>query len=104
MNLPNILAILVLVIGLPLNVAVALLLYRRSRAFPNIRVLRERFIVELGVLILVVVFGLIFLNNDTLPPPLDTDITKIVTRAVLLIVAVFPACYWLVLYWRSPKR
>ena len=100
MNLPNILAVLVLVVGVPLNALVTLMLWRRSQAYPWIRVLRERLIAETCVLVLTIVFGLIFLNNDTLPPPLDTDVTRIVTRAVLLGVAVIPALYWLWLYRR----
>ena len=100
MNLPNILAVLVLVVGVPLNVLVTVMLWRRSHAYPRIRVLRERLITEEAILVLIIVFGLIFLNNDTLPPPLDTDVTKIVTRLVLLGVAVIPALYWLWLYRR----
>ena len=100
MNLPNVLAVLVLVVGIPLNALVTVLLWRRSHAHPRIRVLRERLITEEAILVLVIVFGLIFLNNDTLPPPLDTDVTKIVTRLVLLGVAVIPALYWLWLYRR----
>ena len=100
MSLPNLLAIAVLVVGVPLNVIVAWMLWRRYREAPYIRTLRERLIVELAVLLVVVVFGLIFLNNDTLPPPLDLDITKIITRATLLVIAVVPAAYWLWLYRR----
>lgn len=101
MNLPNLLAVLVLVVGIPLNVLVTVMLWRRSHAYPRIRVLRERLIAETGVLVLTIVFGLIFLNNDALSPPLDTDVTKLVTRLVLLGVAVIPACYWLWLYRRG---
>lgn len=104
MSLPNLLAIAVLVIGVPLNFLVTTLLWRYSRDNPRIRVLRDRFIVALGVLVLTVVFSLIFLNNDTLPPPLDTDVTKLVTRTVVLGVAVIPACYWLYLFWRGRFR
>lgn len=100
MNIPNILAALVLVVGVPLNLLVTMMLWRQSRAHPRIGVLRERFIAELAVLVLVTVFAVIFFNNDTLPPPLDTDVTKLVTRLVMLGVAVIPALYWLVLYRR----
>lgn len=103
MNLPNILAIAVLVVGVPLNALVTVMLWRKSHAHPRIRVLRERLIAETAVLVLVIVFGLIFLNNDTLPPPLDTDVTKLVTRAVLLGVAVVPALYWLWLYGKAGR-
>lgn len=104
MSLPNLLATLVLVVGVPLNLLVTALLWRHSRDHPHIHVLGERFIAALSVLVLVVVFGLIFLNNDRLPPWLTTDVTKIITRFVLLGVATIPALYWLRLYWAPKER
>ena len=98
MNLPNVLAILVLVVGVPLNLLVTWRLLSRSRAAPRLLVLRERLITAVAVLILVIVFALIFFNNDQMPPWLSTDITKLVTRAVMLGVAIIPALYWLYLY------
>lgn len=100
MGLPNILAIAVLMVGIPLNALVTVMLWRASRTDPDILVLRERLIAAAAVLVLVITFGLIFLNNDALPPWLTTDVTKLVTRFVLLAVAVVPALYWLRLYWR----
>lgn len=99
MPLANILALLVLLVGVPLNAVVTIMLLRRSRDAPTIKVLRERMVVSACVLLVVVVFGLIFLNNDTLPPPFDVGFTKIVTRLVMLIIAIVPAAYWLYLYW-----
>lgn len=101
MPLPNILALLVLFVGVPLNILVTLMLWRQSHDHPHITVLRERFIVAVAVLILVIVFALIFQNNDRMPPYLTTDVTKVVTRFVLFAVAVIPALYWLHLYRRS---
>ena len=98
MNPANILAVAVLVIGVPLNLTVAVMLWRRYRAAPHIRVLRERLIAELAVLLVVVVFSFVFLNNDTFPPPFDTDFTKLVTRLTVLVMAVVPAVYWLTIY------
>lgn len=95
---PNLLGLLVLLVGTPLNLLVTVMLWRRSLNYPRIRVLRERAVVASAVLLTVVVFGLIFVNNDTLPPPLSTEITKWVTRAVLLLLAIVPALYWLILY------
>ncbi len=95
-------AILVLVIGVPLNVVVTTMLGWKLHKAPHLRVLRERFVVALAVLFVVALFGLIFLNNDTLPPPLDTEATKFVTRAFMLGLATIPALYWLWLY--RPKR
>lgn len=98
MDLAHITALLVLAIGVPLNVIVVTLLWQKSNAAPHLQVLRERFIVAGAVLVLVIVFGLIFLNNDRLPPFLTTDVTRLITRSVVLAIAVVPATYWLLLY------
>lgn len=97
----NVIATLVLVIGVPLNALVTVLLFRAWLANPGIRVLRDRLIAALAVLGLVLVFGLVFVNNDTLPPPLDLATTKLVTRLTILAIAVIPACAWLLLYRRG---
>lgn len=104
MSLPNLLAIAVLVVGVPLNALVTWMLWQLHVAHPQIEVLRERGIVSTAVLLLTFVFGLIFLNNDTLPPLFDLATTKIVTRLVLLGVAVVPALYWLSLYHQRDLR
>jgi len=91
-------ALAVLVIGIPLNVIVTVRLWRLSRANPELRVLRERAIVATAVLVVVVVFSAIFLNNDLVPPPLAFDQTKFLTRLAMLVVSVVPASYWLMLY------
>ena len=89
---------LVLVVGVPLNVYVTLKLRTLSASSPRVRVLRERVLVSATVLLVVAVFGLTFWNNDTVPPVLGLDITKLVTRAAILILAIVPACYWLFIY------
>jgi hypothetical protein len=99
MPLPNILALLVLLVGVPLNAIVTVMLFRRSRKAPTIKVLRERMVVSAVLLLALVVFGLIFLNNDTLPPPFDVYLTKVVSRSAMLVLAIVPAAYWLYLYW-----
>lgn len=99
----NLLGLLVLLLGTPLNLIVTIMLWRHSVRYPRLRVLRERAVTASLLLLAVVVFGLIFVNNDTLPPPLDVVITKWVTRAVLLLLAIVPAVYWLLLY-RSASR
>ena len=103
MTFANLLAMGVIVIGIPLNMVVTLMLWERYRQAPEIKVLRERFITAVIVLVVVVIFGLVFLNNDTLPPPLNTDLTKLITRLAMFGVAVVPAGYWLILYIRSGK-
>ena len=46
----------------------------------------------------IIIFSAIFLNNDTLPPPFDVAVTKVVTRFTMLVIAIVPALYWLALY------
>lgn len=101
MSVQSVLATLVLFLGVPLNLLVTVLLMRQAIANPGIRVLTDRLIASIAVLLMVIVFGFIFLNNDSLPPMLTTDTTRIITRFVLLCVAVIPALYWLSLYWRK---
>lgn len=98
MNATSILAALVIGVGLPLNLYVTIRLWGLSRASPELRVLRERAVVAVAVLLLVIVFGLIFVNNDLVPPPLSFENTKFFTRITMLIVSVVPAAYWLWLY------
>lgn len=98
MTVDELLGRLVLLIGVPLNLYVTAKLLVLARSQPTFRVLRERAIVAVCVLLVVVVFGLIFLNNDTIPPFFGTDTTKIITRIAVLIVATVPALYWLRLY------
>ena len=100
MSLANLLGLLVLVVGVPLNLYVARRLRGLAKANPDAWVLHERARLAVIVLIVVVVFGLIFVNNDTLPPPLSGDVTKLITRAALLILAIVPAVSWL---WRYRK-
>jgi hypothetical protein len=97
-SITNLLAVLTLVVGVPLNAYVVWRLGRLHRANPDLMVLRERGIVGTAVLINVVVFGLIFVNNDIVPPILGLDLTKLITRAVVLFMAIVPALYWLRLY------
>lgn len=102
--LPNLLAIAVLLVGIPLNLVVTVMLIRKSSEAPTIKVLRERMVVALCVTLVVVAFSLVFWNNDTIPPYVETDVTKIITRCVLLVVAVVPALYWLAIYYRDQER
>jgi len=97
-SIPTVLALLTLCVGVPLNLYVTVRLWRLSRAAPHLRVLRERAIAATAVLIVVVIFGLIFANNDLVPPLLAFDSTKFLTRFAMLAVAVLPASYWLWLY------
>lgn len=93
-----ILAWLTLGVGVPLNVLAAYLLRRKSREAPKLRVLRERYIVAVVGTVLVLFFGLIFVNNDQTTPPLSLDATKVITRLAMLGFALVAAVGWLLLY------
>lgn len=99
--IPTILGLLVLVVGVPLNLYVTLRLWRLVHESPRIRVLRERAITATVVLVVVVVFGLIFLNNDSVPPVLSSDSTRLLTRTAMLGISIIPAAYWAWLYRQS---
>jgi hypothetical protein len=103
MELTEWLGLLTLVIGVPLNVAATLLLLRKSREAPHLRVLRERFLVAVVTTVAVLLFGLIFVNNDQTVPPLDLETTKWITRLAMLGLAVIPAAGW-ILVWRKLGR
>ena len=98
MTIPTALAVLTLVVGVPLNLLVTRRLWILARADVANLALRDRAIIASAVLILVVVFGLIFLNNDLIPPPISFVDTKLITRGVMLLVAIVPASYWLLIY------
>jgi hypothetical protein len=95
------LALLVLLIGVPLNVLVTILLLRMWQKAPYLRVLRERFIVSFILTIVLLVFGLIFVNNDQEVPPISDVATKLITRVAMLVIAIIPAVTWLLIYRRK---
>lgn len=99
MNLATALAVLTLVIGVPLSAYAVARLWHVSFSQRN-PVVRERAITETIVLFTAIVFGIIFLFNDKilLIPFLDSEGTKISTRAAVLVLSVVPALYWLFLY------
>jgi amino acid transporter len=90
MPFPNLLAWVVLV-AVPLNLVSVLILVLGTRQNPKNRVLRHDAITAVVVLLQVIVFGLIFVNNDTVPPPLPTEWTKLITRLTLAVLAYVPA-------------
>ena len=97
-ELAAILGLLVLVIGVPLNLYVTHKLRQLSVLEPSIKLLRERALVSTIVLGIAVIFGLVFMNNDSLEPLLSLEITKLITRSAVLILVIVPAAYWLWLY------
>lgn len=102
MNIPMILATLVVFVALPLNWLVVALLLRLLRKQPYNRLLRDRFLVAAMLALVVTVFAGVFVNNDRLPPPLTLAQTQVLTRLSILTLVV-PAIYWLTLYRRRDK-
>lgn len=98
----TLIAVAVLGLGVPLNAYVTYRLWHLARARPHLRVVRERAIVATAVLVIVVLFGFVFLSNDQVPPYLPLDVTRVVTRLAILLLAVVPASYWLWVYRRWP--
>lgn len=98
-TIATVIAVLVLAVGVPLNWYVLRILRTLYRERPN-PVLRERTITERLIIVTAVVFGVIFLFNDGfLPIPfLNSDLSKIVTRSIILALVTIPATYWLRLY------
>lgn len=103
MEFTKVLAWLVVLVAVPLNIVAAFLLLRKSREAPHLRVLRERFIVAVVTTVVVLFFGLIFLNNDRLVPPLSLDATKWITRLAMLTLALTSAGGWLWIYFSSGR-
>lgn len=101
MTLSSLLAILVVAVAAPLSWTVAVMLWRLSRATPQLRmnrVMRAQAWSAFGLAIIVTVFAFVFVNNEQAVPPLDPDQTRILTRGVLLLVSVVSSAYWLNLY------
>lgn len=103
MELSTFLAWATLLLAVPISAIVAYLLYHQWRQAPKLRFLRERFVSAVALTVLWLFFGLIFVNNDQTIPPINLDATKILTRAVLLIVSLVSSSVWLWAYW-SRKR
>lgn len=104
MELTAWLGLAVLVVGAPLNVLAAWLLLQKSRQAPHLRVLRERYTLAVITTLLVIIFGVIFVNNDQDVPPLADTATKLITRALMLVMAVVPAASWIRLYHSSKQK
>lgn len=96
----NTIGLLTLLIGVPLNLAVVLILREKARQDPGARLLRKDLIAFAVILVHVLVFGVIFVNNDQIPPWLDTAATKIITRLGELALATVPAAIFLWIYLR----
>jgi hypothetical protein len=100
LNVPAILAWLVIFIAVPVNWLVVAGLLRLSRGQPSNRVLRDRLLVAAMLSVVVTVFGVVFVNNGMESPPLGLPQTQVLTRVAILALAI-PALYWLSLYRRK---
>ena len=98
MRFVSLLAVATLAVGVPLNLYVTGRLWRLWFNDRTNAVLRERAIAATLVLVTVLVFGLIFLNNDLPVSPVTFEDSKVFTRITILGLSVCPACYWLWLY------
>lgn len=98
-SVPVILAWLVIV-AVPVHWIVFGALWRLVRKQPHNLVLRDRFLVAGFLAIVVTLFGLVFINNDIIPPPFTPPQTMVVTRTAILLLIV-PSLYWLWLYRKS---
>lgn len=104
MELTVFLAWAVLLVGVPLNALAAYLLLRASRERPQLRVLRERCVVAVVTTLVVLFFGVIFVNNDREVPWLGLDATKLITRTAMLVMALVSGGGWLWVYFRAFGR
>lgn len=97
-----------LIIAFPLGALAAALLYQAHRQAIEdlghpLRVLRLQLVVEVVLTCLMLLFGLIFVNNDQVPPPLDVETTKYITRIAILLAGLIPTVMWLWIYLK-PQR
>jgi uncharacterized protein YneF (UPF0154 family) len=97
-DLPTLIGALTLVVGVPLNVYVVRKLRRLVRETPWNGVIRERAITAVVILLVIGVFGPVFVNNDRPIPFVDPFVGRVVTRLVIAVLAIVPASYWIWLY------
>jgi hypothetical protein len=100
-SLSDLLTIAVIFVALPLSWLVAALLWNLSRGAPRLHVLRAHAVAALALAIIVTVFAGVFVNNSLIPPPLNGEATKIITRGAILVVSTAAALYWLWFVWRT---
>lgn len=100
MSLSEFLGVLPLLVGVPLNLFVTVLLLRSALERPRLRVLFERFVSAVFVLLCTVSFAIVFRSNDSPVPFLDPEVARIWTRTAIDAVAIVPALFWLYLNYR----
>jgi hypothetical protein len=97
MELHTIIGLLV-ILSLPLNLYVIRRMFKESKAIPRNKVLKHDIVVAGCVILFIIVYGSIFVNNDQAVPPLSLAATKIITRVVALVIAYAPAGVWAWMY------
>lgn len=93
-----------LLVCVPLNIVNVVLLAKKLGERPDLAVLRERLRVAVVLLTVLFVFGLIFVNNDRPFPPLDVEMTKLITRSIMLVLGIVPAVGWILLYRKTRPK
>lgn len=100
MTFPAILAWLNVFIAIPIAWIVAVMLGRLLQKQPDNGVLRERFLLQGMLAIVVSLFAIVFINNGMEEPrPMGVPQTQVITRLAILSLTI-PAIYWMVLYQR----
>lgn len=90
--------ILLLILAAVLDWPVAVILVRASRHAPEVRALRERALVAVGITILTNVFLLTVLNTEVGNIFWSQDTGRIVVRFLIGGIGLIPQLYWLVLF------
>lgn len=104
MEVTAVLAWLTVLVAVPLCGVASWFLLKKSREAPNLRVLRERFLVSVVTMFVVLFFGVIFVNNDQTVPPISLDATKLITRSAILVLALVQAGGWIWIYRSSMRK
>lgn len=96
-SLPEILKWLVIFVEVPIMGIVAIRLLLLLRLRPTNLVLKDRFLVTVTLIIVVIIFAAVFLNNNMEIPPLGMYQTQVLTRAAILSL-MLTSIYWLWVY------
>ena len=87
---------IIIIVLVPVNWLATALLWRLSRAHPEIATLRERMIASVVLSIVLTIFALVIVNL-AVGGPLDAA-GALTVRRLLVVILTLPALYWLWLY------
>ena len=99
--LPQLFALLVVLIAAPMCWYVTVILWRLSRIDPTGVTLRVVAVFSTSIALVVTIFGLVFINNGMDSPVLNPPETMVVTRSTLLVLSLVPTVYFLRWYRRN---